>query len=195
MGLAVAALVAALVVIAGGVLWWSAEHETPLTRHLPAELKPRVFPSVDTAGLAPERARIIDSLRTEFEANRPGTYYSEGVEEPWCADFVSTVLREAGVPVHNPNSGTWRIPGVFTLTEYFQKQGRLQPAATYRPQPGDVVLYLPEHPALRQHTNVVLKVVGDEVTTIGGNQEGGISALTYRVSETFGLAGYGVPVG
>lgn len=193
-GLSVAAALAVLVVLAGGVVWWSTAHETPLSRHLPAELKPRTFPTVSTAGLDPSRIRIIENLRREFDANRPGTYYSEGVEEPWCADFVSTVLRDSGLPLRNPNSGTWRIPGVYTLTEYFQKAGKLEPATPYRPQPGDVVLYAPEHPQLRQHTNIVVSVDGDTVTTVGGNQAGGISALTYRVADTFGIVGYGVPV-
>ncbi len=191
--LAVVAAVAALIVLAGGAVWLSSNHRTPLTRHLPAQLQPRAFPSVDTAGLSPSRVRIIENLRREFAANRPGTYYSEGVREPWCADFVSTVLRDSGMPLRNPNSATWRIPGVYTLTEYFQKSGKLESATAYRPQPGDVVLYAPEHPQLKQHTNIVVAVSGDTVTTIGGNQEGGISALTYRVADTFGIVGYGVP--
>ncbi|MET9328185.1 CHAP domain-containing protein [Tsukamurella sp. NPDC003166] len=194
MGLGAAAMLAVVVVLAGGAVWWSTAHETPLSRHLPTELKPRTFPAVSTTGLDPSRVRIIENLRREFDANRPGTYYSEGVEEPWCADFVSTVLRDSGLPLRNPNSGTWRIPGVYTLTEYFQKAGKLEPATPYRPRPGDVVLYAPEHPQLRQHTNIVVSVDGDTVTTVGGNQEGGISALTYRLADTFGIVGYGVPV-
>lgn len=193
-GFAAAGLLAALVVLAGGVVWWSTAHETPLSKHLPGELKPRVFPAVSTTGLDPSRVRIIENLRQEFADNRPGTAFSEGVEEPWCADFVSTVLRDSGLPLRNPNSGTWRIPGVYTLTEYFQKAGKLESATAYRPVPGDVVLYAPEHPKMRQHTNFVVAVSGDEVTTVGGNQEGGISAWTYRLGETFGLVGYGVPV-
>lgn len=190
----VAAVIAALVVLASGVVWLSSTHETPLTRHLPVELQPRNFPATDIAGLSPERVRIIDNLRSEYAANRPGTYYSEGVVEPWCADFVSTVLRDSGLPLRNPNSGTWRIPGVYTLTEYFQKAGQLKPASGYRPQPGDVVLYAPEHPQLRQHTNIVVTVAGEKITTVGGNQAGGISALTYSMTDTFGIVGYGVPV-
>ncbi|KXP13125.1 cysteine, histidine-dependent amidohydrolase/peptidase [Tsukamurella pulmonis] len=192
-GIAVAAMIAALVVLAAGIVWLSSAYETPLTKHLPAELKPRVYPAVDMTGLDPARVRILENVRREFDANRPGTYFSEGVEEPWCADFVSTVLRDSDLALHNPNSGTWRIPGVYTLTEYFQREGRLRPA-DHRPTPGDVVLYAPEHPAMRQHTNFVVAVSGDEVTTVGGNQEGGISAWHYRLPETFGIVGYGIPV-
>lgn len=47
---------------------------------------------------------------------------------------------------------------------------------------------------MRQHTNFVVAVSGDEVTTVGGNQEGGISAWRYRLPETFGIVGYGIPV-
>lgn len=188
----VVAIVSALILLAGGVVWLSSTRETPLTEHLPAELRPRTFPAVDTAGLSAERVKIIDNLRTEFAGNRPGTDFSEGVTEPWCADFVSTVLRDSGVPLRNPNSGSWRIPGVETLTEYFREQGGFRPA-DHVPTAGDVVLYSPEH-ALRQHTNFVVAVSGDTVTTVGGNQPGGISALTYQRSDTRGIVGYGVPV-
>ena len=151
----------------------------------------RTFPDVNTTGLGPARQRIIANLRTEFAANHPGTTFSGGVEEPWCADFVSTVLHESGASLRNPNSGSWRIPGVATLTEYFRAVAALRPA-TYRPRPGDVVLYAPPH-ALGQHTNFVVGVDGDTVTTVGGNQRDGISVLHFRRADTVGLVGYGVP--
>jgi hypothetical protein len=153
----------------------------------------RTFPTVDVTGLSPVRQRIIATLRTEFAANRPGRAFSGGVSEPWCADFVSAVLHEAGVPLRNPNSGSWRIPGVATLTDYFRSAGRLRPSS-YSPRPGDVVLYEPPN-ALGQHTDFVVAVNGDTVTTVGGNQHDGISALSFSRTETAGLAGYGVQVG
>ncbi|GAA1005787.1 hypothetical protein GCM10009551_083830 [Nocardiopsis tropica] len=191
-GIGAASAALALVLLACGVLWLSTVRETPLTRHLPAELRPRVFPVVQTDGLAPERVRIVDNLRREFAQNRPGTDFSEGVVEPWCADFVSTVLRDSGLAVRNPNSGTWRIPGVYTLTEYFQREGRFRPAG-YVPAVGDVVLYAPEH-RFGQPTNFVVAVADGVVTTVGGNQPGGITALTFDHADTAGVVGYGIPV-
>lgn len=190
--LGAAAVAAVLAVLAGGIFWLSVTRETPLTRHMPAELRPRTFPAVQTEGLDPARVRIIENLRREFAANRPGTYYSEGVVEAWCADFVSTLLRDSGLAVRNPNSGTWRIPGVYTLTEYFQREGRFRPA-DHTPAPGDVVLYAPEH-AFRQHTNFVVRMDGGTVVTVGGNQPGGITALTFEHADRAGIVGYGIPV-
>lgn len=62
--------------------------------------------------------------------------------EPWCADFVSWVYKEAGHPLKNPNSGSWRIPGTYTLREYYEAQGAFRPADSgYEPQLGDVAIY------------------------------------------------------
>ena len=65
----------------------------------------------DRTGLATQDVTALDVL---------------GVEEPWCADFVSWIMREAGLPLSNPNSGHWRIPGVYTWQEYYQSQSRFQ---------------------------------------------------------------------
>ena len=79
-GWAAAALVL-LVAVVAGVLW-----ALP-SRYLPWDTAG--FPDVDRAALTVEQARVVDLLEVEHEAQRPGTFYSEGVREPWCADFVS----------------------------------------------------------------------------------------------------------
>ncbi|MBB3036522.1 hypothetical protein [Hoyosella altamirensis] len=78
---------------------------------------PRSFPDVEVTELDERQAAVIEVLRTEFAENPPGEKYSEGADEAWCANFVSWVMREAGMPLENPNSGWWRIPGVYTLEE------------------------------------------------------------------------------
>lgn len=149
------------------------------------------FPEIDRAALTSTQLRIVDLLADQHDAQHPGTFYSEGVEEPWCADFVSWVMREAGVPLANPHSGHWRIPGVYTLQEYYEQTGRFEPAGSgHRPQVGDVVLY---HSAVgfgqREHTNIVVAVDGDRAITVGGNEMGRI-----RVHE-LDWAGDGAVVG
>lgn len=72
------------------------------------------FPDTDLSGLTARQQKIIALLKQEYASQEPGTKYSEGASEPWCADFVSWIMREAGSPLENPNSGSWRIPGVFT---------------------------------------------------------------------------------
>ncbi|MGV9859211.1 CHAP domain-containing protein [Gordonia sp. NPDC003425] len=152
--------------------------------------RPR-FPAVDTAGLSPVRARIVAIVHAQYDENAPGTTYSDGVEESWCADFVSTTMRKAGVPFDNPNSGSWRIPGVATLTDYLHASGRWRPP-TRTPEPGDIVLYdKPSH--FRQHTNIVVARHGDTVTTVGGAEAQGVTLAHFDVRTVRGIQGYGVP--
>lgn len=128
------------------------------------------FPAIDRAPLAPEQARVVAAAEAEFAEPRPGPGYSEGNDEPWCANFVSWVLRSAGLPLANPHSGSWRIPGVYTLQEYYESRGRFEPASSgYRPVTGDVILYGPDS-RFGQHTNIVLTAENGTLTTIGGNE-------------------------
>ena len=128
------------------------------------------FPAIDRTTLTPEQARVVDAAAAEFADPRTGPGYSEGNDEPWCANFVSWVLRAAGSPLINPNSGSWRIPGVYTLQDYYESAGRFAAAGSgYRPVAGDVILYSPES-RFGQHTNIVLAADNGTFTTIGGNE-------------------------
>ncbi|NMO03376.1 CHAP domain-containing protein [Gordonia sp. TBRC 11910] len=180
------------VVAAAVVGWRLVGRDDGLTDRVSATLGlTEAFPDVDTTGLTPARRRIVDVVRHEYDHKQSGTYYAQGATEPWCADFVSWTMHEAGVPLDNPNSGSWRIPGVATLTDYYRSVGRLR-APSYRPRTGDVVLY--ETPnRFRQHTNIVLKVDGDTVTTVGGNEPPtSISINSYDAATVTGIVGYGV---
>ncbi len=154
--------------------------------------KTAAFPTIDHAGLSQTQIRIVELAEQEFHAQPPGTKYSEDIEEPWCADFISWVFKEAGVPLHNPNSGSWRIPGTFTLREYYEAEGRFQPADSgYTPHLGDVAIY--QHsPIFGDHANIVLKVDNGVVTTVGGNENGTIRVYTNNEQNYEGLVGYGV---
>ncbi|MET0199561.1 MAG: CHAP domain-containing protein [Rhodococcus fascians] len=175
------AFVAVVVVVAGAVLWLAP------SRYLPWDTTP--FPDVDTSALTPEQAAVVDLTRAEHERQRPGTFYSEGVEEAWCANFVSWIMREAGRPLSNPHSGSWRIPGVYTLTEYYQQQGTFEPKG-YVPSVGDVVLY-DNSSWVGQHTNIVVAVDGDTATTVGGNELGKIRVHSVDVLSDSAIVGFG----
>lgn len=150
------------------------------------------FPNIDTAQLDASQQKIIQLLRQEYQAQNKGTKYSGGVEEPWCADFVSWIMNEAGRPLSNPNSGSWRIPGTYTLREYYQVAGKFKSGDSgYQPKVGDVVLY--DNPSsFGQHTNIVIKNVNGVVTTVGGNELGGVRVYTHTNADKAGLVGYGV---
>lgn len=132
------------------------------------------YPDIDVAILDPLAQRVVAVTRAEYDAQPDGAKYAEGIEENWCADFVSWVMNESGHPLENPNSGSWRIPGVYTLTEYFQAEKRFHSADSgRRPSTGDVVLYAPGS-RFGQHTNIVLRIDDDLMITVGGNEQGRI---------------------
>jgi hypothetical protein len=177
-----AACAAVVVVVAVGILWLAP------SRYLPWDTE--AFPEVNAGELTTDQARVVELLRTEHEQQRPGTFYAEGVDEAWCADFVSWIMKEAGLPLSNPNSGSWRIPGVYTLQEYYQEQGRFEGVGDYTPSVGDVVLYDNASWA-GQHTNVIVAVDGDEAITVGGNEAGKVRVHTLHYASDSGVVGFG----
>ena len=127
-------------------------------------------------GLSEKRQTILALSKQEFENPQEATVYSEGAIEPWCADLVSWIFREAGYPFENPNSGSWRIPGTMTLLDYFRSTGEwVEYDPEVRPEPGDVPIY-DTLSFFGQHTNIVVAIDGDEVITLDGN-----SAKTIRL--------------
>lgn len=183
LGLVVVGLVAAGAI---GMRWWQ-------DRGQPAIVGDRVtaFPAIDKSALDPTQGRIVAVLEREFEAPGNGPKYAEGVDEAWCADFVSWVLREAGAPLANPNSGSWRIPGVYTLQDYYQGADRFVPIGSgYQPRTGDVLLYAEQSP-FGQHTNFVVTADNGVVTTIGGNEFGEIAMHRFPLAVAPGVVGFG----
>jgi hypothetical protein len=146
------------------------------------------FPNVDRSALSARQLRVMDVLKAQFEAQPPGDTFSEGADEPWCADFVSWVMAHADAPLRNPNSGSWRIPGVYTMQEYYSGVGRLAPAGAV-PRLGDVVLWGPDSP-MGLHANIVVAIDAATLTTVGGN-EGGIHVRRTAIGPDTHLLGYG----
>lgn len=180
-GTLVAVVVGLLALVAAAAWWWAPNRYLPWdTADLPGA----------AAGSSPLQRSVLEVLGAEHRAQRPGTFYSEGVDEEWCADFVSWVMREAGIPLENPHSGHWRIPGVYTLQEYYEAAGRYEPTGSgYRPGVGDVVLYR-NRLGFGQHTNIVAGVDGDSVVTVGGNELGRIRVHELDLDDA-AIVGYG----
>ncbi|MFD7038450.1 CHAP domain-containing protein [Rhodococcus jostii] len=150
------------------------------------------FPAVDSADLTATQARVVEIAEHEFDGQASGLKYSDGVDEPWCADFVSWVMLNADQPLTNPNTGSWRIPGVATLEDFYSTAGRLRTAASgYQPNIGDVVLYNEASP-FGQHTNIVLSNDQGVLTTIGGNEGNDIRIHQFVLADTTGIVGFGV---
>ena len=151
-----------------------------------------VFPDIDTVNLSPTRQKIISLAKTEFKAQSAGAKFSQGAEEAWCANFVSWIMYQAVAPLKNPHTGGCRIPGTFTLREYYEANDRFKPANSgYQPLPGDVAIYR-NSPVFGDHTNIVLKNDNGVLTTVGGNEANRIRVFVNRDKQYDGLLGYDV---
>ena len=150
-----------------------------------------IFPTYDEGQLSAARADVIKIIEQEYRNPRNILEYSDGIDEPWCADFVSWVYNSAGHKFKNPNSGGWRIPGVSTLKEYFEAENRWHDKDSGSiPEPGDVIIY--NGGIFGQHTNIVVSVYYDEITTVGGNENGKIMMHKIDYNDgRYGIQGYG----
>lgn len=102
-------------------------------------------------------------------------------------------MHQAGVPLKNPHTGGWRIPGTFTLREYYEATGRFKPANSgYQPLPGDAAIYR-NSPVFGDHANIVLKNDNGVLTTVGGNEANRIRVFVNHDKQYDRLLGYGVP--
>jgi hypothetical protein len=97
--------------------------------------------------------------------------YTDGNKEPWCADFVSWVYREAGRPF-KPT----RIASVISVVAYMQENGVYFKNGKGDPTPGDIVNFIGSGGT---HIGIVEKVDGNDLTTIEGNSSNKVSRRVY----------------
>ena len=149
------------------------------------------FPAYEEQQLSATRMDIIRTVEHEYYNPRNALEYSDGIDEPWCADFVSWIYNTAGHKFKNPVSSGWRIPGVYTLKDYFVEEKRWHDKDSGSiPEPGDVIIY--GGGIFGNHTNIVISVYYDEIITVGGNENGKI--MMHRIDyndNRYGILGYG----
>lgn len=97
--------------------------------------------------------------------------YTNGNIEPWCADFVSWVYKEAG----RPFSPT-RIAAVTDIVAYMQKNGIYFKNGKGDPTPGDIVDFIS---SAGTHIGIVEKIDGNTLSTIEGNSSNRVSRRVY----------------
>lgn len=156
------------------------------------------FPEFENLEISENRKRVLRVAKKEFEefeektANEKIKIYVNGEKwEPWCADFVSWIYKEAGQEFKNPNSGGWRIPGIWTLREYFERESRWREPNTYQPQVGDVVIY--NNGVFGGHTNIVVFSNGNKIKTVGGNENNQVLLQSFEwTDKKYGVVGFGV---
>lgn len=88
-----------------------------------------------------------------------GAWYGMNYQ-PYCMMFVSWCAAQCGI-----STGTIpKLAYVPYCVEFYQKQGRYKAKGTYKPQPGDLIIY-----DSNSHIGIVEKVQGNTVFTIEGN--------------------------
>jgi hypothetical protein len=114
--------------------------------------------------------------------------FTDGNAEPWCADFVSWVLKETGRPFTGGASGGWRLAWTPDIRAWFSVRGRYRTRTVAQPEPGDVIWFG------RGHVGFVRRVQGERLETIEGNAG---DAVRLRVYEGWrsnpGIDGFGRP--
>lgn len=147
------------------------------------------FPDINTTEFSDQQNKLLKLLREQYNNPQPGTFYSEGVTESWCADFVSWNLNQLGMPLKNPNSGSWRIPGTYTLADYYRSIDNLYSATDDTPRFGDVMIYKGDR-YMGDHTNFVLYIRDGQITTIGGNENNAIHIQTLPLDDSRSIVGF-----
>lgn len=88
-----------------------------------------------------------------------GAWYGMNYQ-PWCMMFISWCAAQCGI-----STGTIpKLAYVPYCMDFYQKQGRYKAKGTYKPQPGDLIIY-----GSNSHIGIVEKVQGNTVFTIEGN--------------------------
>ena len=111
-----------------------------------------------------------------------GSYfkYTGGVAAPWCAYFVSWILKEAGKPFENGP-----IPAVRSMHDLAVEEGWFyaKDEAGFIPQPGDIAIYDEGVGPFESHVNIVISydATNRTYTTIGGNESDTIRQGTWSL--------------
>jgi len=113
--------------------------------------------------------------------------YSDNMQEEWCADFVSWILKQSGQPFTGGDDGGWLIPLVSNIQALGEQKGSgftwHSASSGYKPQPGDIAIHGPNH------TNIFIASSGGTVIYIGGDQGHGPypggSIVSIEVSDTY----------
>jgi hypothetical protein len=114
--------------------------------------------------------------------------FTEGNAEAWCADFVSWVLRAAGMPFTGGMSAGWRLAWTGDVRSWFVARAAFRDRLEADPQPGDVVWFV------HGHVGIVEAVQGDTLVTIEGNSGDAVARRAYshwRLNADIG--GFGRP--
>lgn len=148
----------------------------PASSPSPPALIALALDPVDGSGIVEIARRLAASGIAEVPpgSNRgPGVdAFTLGTAEPWCADFVSWVLRAAGRPFTGGADG-WRLPWTGSVRDWFAARGRFRERLVADPAPGDVVWFR------HGHVGIVVGVDGTSLETVEGNADDAVRTRVY----------------
>jgi len=140
-------------------------------------------------GIAADPATQYEDLSGRIRAYRqavfaPG-YRPDRDPEPWCADFVSWCMKEAGTPLGPSGSGFAYNP---YLAKWLEEWGFAFCVGEQEPQVGDIVIYDFNGNGVPDHCGIIVGVRGQYLDVIEGNYSDGV-ALVERVADKIYLFG------
>jgi cell wall-associated NlpC family hydrolase len=100
--------------------------------------------------------------------------------EPWCADFASWVLKQAGVPFGKDGKGE---DYTVAMIDWAKGQNRYHERGGYEPKPGDLVMFDWGGGQDVDHVAIVEKVENGRVHTIGGNESDSLRSQSYPIGD------------
>jgi hypothetical protein len=149
---------------------------------------PAAAPAYDQTAAAREligRARANIGWHEGPNNDNPYTQRVMGSRnQPWCAAYVSCMLKDAKPPIPGISGRMWSA-GVSGLMSQFQRDGRLfRSGSSVQPQPGDVIFFG------SHHTGIVEKVANGKVYTVEGNTSDRVLERSYPLNSP-SISGYG----
>ena len=115
-----------------------------------------------------------------------GSWY--GVQDEWCAIFVSWCANQVGILNKLVPKYAWCESGA----SWYKNIGRYGWRGKYTPKPGDVIFfYNSKKKAPYYHTGIVEYVENDRVHTIEGNADDAVRRRSYSLSYS-DIQGYGM---
>ena len=127
--------------------------------------------------------------------------YTEGSPAQWCTMFVSWVSREAGSPLVDPTSGSWKITNSRIFTDYLKQNGTFYSKEQVKkediqPKAGDfIIFYRGKIDDNLGHVDIVIEPkAGGKADLIGGNiRDRMVYRKDFPYKDYYGFLGIGRP--
>lgn len=136
------------------------------------------------------RSDVTNAAKEELKSGvtgRPNKYTNwYGLNDNWCAMFVSYVCNKAGVP----ESVVPKTASVQTLYDFAKNNRRFKAKDSgYEPRGGDIMI---QQSNGASHTGIVISSSGSSFKTIEGNSGDAVRECSYTLSSS-ALTGFFVP--